>query len=119
MKVNFHKYLHTNHALKVMVMSSIDGLPEEEVKAFYATMKPDSEYNKNGTLEIELRINGVDMNIENFCHTLDKHVTAQEQQFEKWKAQYVSKNSDAAKKEKLIKQLYKTNQLLKDINEKL
>ena len=91
-KIQFRNYLNTNHVLKFIILDCI-GNKINDMNL--------EEYKETGILDIEFKINGVELPVKDFFDKLEKHITEHENKFQKEKHKFISKNSDNAIKQKI------------------
>lgn len=112
MKIDFKKYIDNEDCLlKDMVFITS--------KQFENTIGDGSEYTKNQTLDIDLKINGVEINPVEFFYVLNEYVNELNIKAETEIKKFKSKNSDNAIKQRIKKQVDKCFNELRNINTKL
>ncbi len=112
MKINFREILDKDTLLEDLVMITSPQFKE-------SIEDKNSKYQKTGYLDIELKINNIDINPLEFFNELEKLVREKDNKFDKWVKEYLSKNSRAAKDSKIKKKLDMIFNELQNINSQL
>jgi len=112
MKLDFKKYIDNDDCLlrDIVFATAIQ---------FKDTVGEGSEYYKNQALDIELRINDVDINPVEFFDLLNEHVNQLNDKADREINKFKSKNSDNAIKHRIKQQMDKVYNELRDIESKL
>ena len=121
MKIQFRNYLDRSNnrtiedLLTYIVFTNTNSDNEEQIC--------NNHFQETGELDIEMKINGVEIDVETFFNEITKDYKEMEElgntKFEKWKEQYISKNSEGAKYSKLKEQFDKVVNILENIKQNL
>jgi hypothetical protein len=121
MKIQFRNYLDRNYGrtiedlLTYIVFTNTNDTNSSQIC--------NDHFQQTGELDIEMKINGIEIDVEPFFNEITKDYKEMEElgntKFERWKSNYISKNSEGAKYAKLKEQFDKVVNILENIKQNL
>jgi hypothetical protein len=99
------------------ILTSLGSIKNEKNKKVFETLDdPEGLYRKEGIMDIEFKINGIELNMQEFFDRFSNALKDEDsirkeydKKFEKWRNDYNSRNSPEAKR---VKMLEKMNNLI-------